>query len=162
VFEHVQAIGAHMQAIGAYVGLATGLFVLFDRFVAGRPIASISIRGQADNAFSFLRLCNIGRRDIAVLKVSVRPPIYGVARNDSARAVAAAEIGTSLTCLLKPGEEREFPLIAIDSAAQADAAASRMVVISLSWRKTSATWLWQMPVVLITSTAAIRRMNAAI
>jgi hypothetical protein len=87
-----------------------------------------------------------------------------VAKDHSAKAVIWSSLyGDDVNVLLSPGEERHLPIIELpkDLDAPIDTARRRVCFV-IYWRKTSSSWLRQVPIVIWTSTRDIERIaNAA-
>jgi hypothetical protein len=63
-------------AFGAFVGLLTGIFTLWDRLARGRPIACLAF-GQMDAVpVPLLRISNPGDYSIFILSASITPNVF--------------------------------------------------------------------------------------
>jgi hypothetical protein len=89
--------------------------------------------------------------------------MYGVAKDLSARALIWSSLyGDDVNVLLPPGKDQYLPIIELpkDLDAPIDTARRRVCFI-IYWRKTSSTWLPQLPAWVLTSTDHINRIAAA-
>jgi hypothetical protein len=67
-------------ALGAIVGLITGIYTLWERLFALRPDLWLSrTPGRSARGNMVLKVQNPGDHDIVVIGASVKPPIYAVA-----------------------------------------------------------------------------------
>jgi hypothetical protein len=152
-----------ITVVGAIVGLATGLFTVWDRWTRGRPLAWVTAEKFGANPLEYIRIKNPGPGDLFILGVRAYPPkIYGVSRDHSGRAIAdALSFNIDVNVLLGPGETRDLPIIDGRDPRISKDAPSRRVCFLIYWRKTSSSWLPQAPVPVITSTQDIQRIAAA-
>jgi hypothetical protein len=150
-----------LTEIGAAVGFLTGVYTLFDRFMRGRPLAYLMASGSATNAILFLRVKNVGRQDVVLRRLFSVPRLYQIAKNDSVKAIAEAEVYDTFAAVLQPGEQMDFPAFPSQAgrATAPDIRGSCAVVIS--WRKATCTWLPQIPICLFTSMRTIEQLKAA-
>jgi hypothetical protein len=102
----------------------------------------------------YIRISNPGPTDVLIQSVRVRPAIYGVAKDHSAKGRKAFFESVDLNLLLRSGKEHDLPIIERENV-------SRRVCFFIYWRKTSSSYLWQFPVVIMTSTHDIQRIAAA-
>jgi hypothetical protein len=112
----------------------------------------------------YICIKNPGHSDVFILGVRVlpkNPRIYGIAKDHSVRAISSSFYG-NVNVLLPPGKEEYLPII--ESPKNLDApidTAGRRVCFLIYWRKTSSTWLPQLPVWVLSSTDDINRIAAA-
>jgi hypothetical protein len=151
--------------VGSIVGLATGIFTVWDRWARGRPLAWVTAEKRfSGNPEEYICVKNPGHSDVFILGVRVHPKtpqIYGVAKDHSVRAISSSFHG-NVNVLLPPGKEQYLPIIELpkDLDAPIDTA-GRRVCFLIYWRKTSSTWLPQFPVIVMTSTDDIKQIAAA-
>src|SRR5262249_59301643 len=68
-----------ITVVGAIVGLATGLFTVWDRWARGRPLAWATAEKFGANPLEYIRIKNPGHGDLFIRGVRAYPPtIYGV------------------------------------------------------------------------------------
>jgi hypothetical protein len=92
----------------------------------------------------------------------VSPPIYGLARDHSAGAIAGTLVDDDVNVLLEPSKSHDLVLIDRRNHLELPKdAPSQRVYILIHWRKTSSNWLPQVPIVISTSTDDIQRIAAA-
>jgi hypothetical protein len=154
-----------IKLFGGIAGLLTAAFMVWDRFLRGRPLAEVTAEKRFSNPEEYIRIKNPGPGDVLIREVRVHqkaPPIYEIAKDHSARAIISSLYGTDVSVLLRPGEERLLPIIErprdIDRPIDMS---SRRVWFFIYWRKTSLTWLPQPPVFVMTSSDYIKRIAAA-
>jgi hypothetical protein len=145
-----------IKLIGAIVGLATGVFTVWDRWARGRPLAwlTATVRTAGTPPEMYIRISNPGPTDVLIQSVRVRPATYGVAKDHSAKGRKAFFEGVDLNLLLRLAKEHDLPIIERENV-------SRRVCFFIYWRKTSSSYLRQFPVVIMTSTHDIQRIAAA-
>lgn len=109
----------------------------------------------------YIRIKNPGYGDVFIRGVRVYPQnIYAVAKDHSQRAILGTLFNVDVNVLLRPGEDWDLPIIKLPRKLdEPKDTSSRRVCFLVSWRKTSSTWLPQVPV--ITSTHDIERIAAA-
>jgi hypothetical protein len=151
-----------IKLVGAIVGLATGAFTVWDRWVRGRPLVGLTatVRTSRMPSDPCIRIANPGPTDLFIQRVRALPRIYGVAKDHSMRAKMAALESADVNVLLRSGQEHDLPII--DLRNEEDKNVSRWVHFVVYWRKTSSTWLPQAAVVIGTSTRAIEQIGAAV
>jgi hypothetical protein len=154
-----------ITVFGAIVGLATGAFTVWDRWARGRPLAWVTATMRfAGNPEEYLCIKNSGHSDVFIMGVHVlpkNPQIYGVAKDHSVRAISSSFHG-NVNVLLPAGKEQYLPIIEVPKNLDAPIdTARRRVCFLIYWRKTSSTWLPQLPVWVVTSTDDIQRIAAA-
>jgi hypothetical protein len=83
-----------------------------------------------------------------------------VASDDSIRGVVTAAAGSGFMAILKPEEDREFPVIfKKGELAEKESTTLAPFVILVSWRRTRSTWLPQIPAVIFSSAKAMRMLE---
>jgi hypothetical protein len=129
-------------------------------FISGRPKAEFAIKKLGVNPYSYIRVKNPGPGTVLIKEVRVEPPIYVVAKNDSAEAIAGAVYDdVAASALLGPDEECHLPII--DRRNQLEKDAPQTVRFTIYWCKASSTRLWRPPVWIMTSTQHIKQMGDA-
>jgi hypothetical protein len=134
------------------------IFVVWDRLVRARPIVSLTVKDEPIKDSRFLTITNVGRYDIAIREVRVRPRIYGTTNGNSVKEIYHAAIGEKFRSLVAPGETAALQLIAINQGGRYHENKDHWVCISVHWRKTSSFWLPQFPVFKFTSTTTMREL----
>ena len=90
------------------------------------------------------------------------PRIYGLAKDHSAGAIAGTVVGEDVHVFLEPSQTHNLVLVDQRNQLEApDDAPSQRLCMFIRWRKTSSSWLPQVPVVVATSTHDIERIAAA-
>lgn len=104
-----------VQGVGALVGLATGLFVLWERvtkevpaaYFVGTPFAPL-LRQR----FLFLRVVNRSERPIFVATTNgSRPGEYKIAKDDSTRSIVISVVPGESTFVVDGNTTVDFPLL---------------------------------------------------
>jgi len=130
----------------------------------GRPRAEvIAKRIGVMGPYEYLHVQNPGPGSVLIRSVRAhRPGIYGIARDHSPGAITRAQVNIDLKVLLRSGETCDLPLIPLRDPAKVPADAPSLPVwFGIRWRKTSASRLPQIPVVVTTSTGDIKDIVAA-
>lgn len=150
-----------LQAIGAYVGLAVGIFTIYDRVFATKLIRSLvkDVRPQSELIEIWLR--NVGKVDAVVTGVTVRPKLYGAAFDNSIAGVVRASVGKKFWCVLRPEDEVRFPLVEMWERDERLADANRYFLIWISWRSANSLWLPHIPLFILAKTDDVRALAKA-
>jgi hypothetical protein len=147
-----------IKLVGGIAGLLTTAFVIWDRWVRGRPRAEVTVKTFAGTR-EYISIKNPGDSNLLILGVSVHPPIYGVGKDRSAGAAIVDAAKRDWNLLLRASETRDLPIF--DHRKQEDVSKNQRVRFLIHWRKTSSPRLPQVPVWHLTSTDYIRRIAAA-
>jgi hypothetical protein len=142
-----------LTTFGALVGLATGIFTVWDRWVRWRPIAYIIATTAGSN---YIRIKNLGPVDVVIRSIRSHPSMFKVAKDHEVDAIYRGVIDQMPPAVIGAQSERDF--LFFTHPTLPDDAPIRTVWFFVNWRKASATWLPQVPVFLITTTSAIRNM----
>jgi hypothetical protein len=150
--------------VGAIVGLVTGAFIIWYRWVRGRPLAQVAIKTLGANPCTYICIRNPGHDDVLVLGVRAYPPgIYGVAKNHSLAATLSAAFNLDVHVLLQRDADYDLPIFMFPKniGSQDRDLPSRTVCFLVFWCKPSSSWFKQVPILIMTSTRALDRMAAA-
>ena len=137
-----------LTEIGATVGFLTGVYILFDRFMKGWPIAYLVASGPVSNAILSLRIKNVGQQDLVLKRLLSFPRFYEIAKDDNPLGIIEAHL-KSFIAVLPPGQEIDFP-VPVFASTLGEASRGPCVFV-ISWRRATNTWLPQIPVCLFTS-----------
>ena len=146
-----------IKLIGSIAGLATAAFTIWDRLLRWRPLAFISVSGTAHNFLTHLNIKNVSPINILVKDIRCYPNYFRVATGTSVKQIARAISRVPVLTVLPPNEQTELQLFQSPNRG-ADAKPAR-VFIFVYWRKTSYTWLPQIPVLVLTSTSDLEKMG---
>jgi hypothetical protein len=146
-----------LKSVGSYLGILTTIVFFYDRMAKGRPIGSLTIRNKEDRRLVCIRLSNPSDYDVAILGASVSPKVYYLVENLEVRTIIEAQMGTGPYFMLKPKEEKELILAPNFKDNVALEVNPKSVTFRIYWRRGNATWLWQWPVHICTSTQTIRK-----
>lgn len=149
------------KTVGALAAIPTAIFVFFDRIVRGRPLVSLTVKDEPIKESRYLTITNTGKTDIAIRRITVRPPIYGTTKGNSLEEIYHAAIGARLRSLIGPGDTAAVQLIAIHQGQRYHEQSDHWVCIVVHWRKTSSFWFPQFPVITFTSTKTMRELIAS-
>lgn len=149
------------RLIGSAIGIAGGLFVLFDRLFRLRPIAFVVVKGNPHTAHRYIRVKNVGAVDIMITDITVRPSSFDVSTGHSVREIARAIVDQPAVFVLEPGQQQDFVFIANPKRPEVEDYVGR-IRFTIHWRKANCTWLWQLPVVVRTRTADLEKMEEAL
>jgi hypothetical protein len=151
-------IEAVIKIVGSIIEPAIGYLA------RGRPRAEVIAKHiGVMGPYEYLHVQNPGPGSVLIRSVRAHPPgIYGIARDHSAGAITRAQVNIDLKVLLRSGETCDLPLIPLRDPAKVPADAPSLPVwFVIRWRKTSASRLPQIPVVVTTSTGDIKDIVAA-
>lgn len=157
--EYLKIVGS----FSGYVGLATGIFIIYDRVMRGRPIPDLMPTRLG------VQLClrNVTRETLVVDSfVMSRDGLIAVAQaNDIQSPVKALAHGwygdadKRVFAILRPEEMRQFPLHllpGLDKASDSD-----KLVITCAWRNTTRPWPFPRHVKITTTVRDIRAFDKA-
>jgi hypothetical protein len=147
--------------IGAFVGFLTGLFVLFDRLLSGRPQVSLVKSADVSHRARDLECLNSSKQPILVTRVRCTTRLVRIWRDQTDRARTEAVMGEPFSVFLGSGQSAAFPIVVSDGTLLDEGAARVPFLIIVSWRKTSSMWLPQFPVVRLSSVHALRKIDNA-
>jgi hypothetical protein len=145
---------ATFTIVGSVVAFATAAFTLWDRLARGRPIAFFGTEGPTSDPRSYIQVKNASEIDIMILGFRCRPTRFMVAKGSSVREIAGALIGTPGTAVLEPKDQWHFQLIKGPHGPEP----TGRIWVRMSWRKSTCTWLPQMPVWLSTTKRDLDRI----
>lgn len=151
-----------IKLVGSFAGLVSAAFLFWDRWVRGRPLAWVTAKKLGAASYEYIRVVNPGPGGVFIRRIDVSPPIYGIAKDHSAGAIAGTLGDEDVHVFLEPGKTHD--LVLIDRRNQLEVpndAPPQRVYIFIRWRKTSSSWLRQFPVRVVTSTDVIRDIAAA-
>ena len=143
--------------VGSLIGIATGIFVLFDRVLQSRPLAFIVLKGNRHNPLQYVRVKNVGAIDVIVFDIEASPRSFEISKDHSVRGIADAILNQPSFAILEPGGELDFPFFRNPKREGEKEYAGR-IRFSVYWRKSSSTWLRQIPINVLTSTNDLERM----
>jgi hypothetical protein len=132
-----------IKTAGSLSGLASGVFLIWDRFMRDRPHASFHVErflGRGEPQLH-LRVKNGPQTAIWIRSFTATPPSFGIAESDSVEGTVEAVAGTPFAIILAPEEARLFPVIALNNL-RADGTDAKPVAredkrvcrIKVSWR----------------------------
>jgi hypothetical protein len=87
-----------IKFVGALVGLATGIFILIDRLLLGRPVVTITPSKHTRD----LRFQNSSKHPIVLLSIHSWPRWVWIARDDTPEGIAAAAVHQIFSIVLQP------------------------------------------------------------
>ena len=143
--------------VGSLIGIATGIFVLFDRILRSRPIAFISVKGNQHNPLNYVRVKNVGAIDVIVFDIQAKPRSFEISTDHSVRGIAGAILNRPSFAVLTPGAEQDFPFFRSPKR-EGDKDYTGRIRFSVYWRKCSSTWLPQVPIYVFTSTSDLEQI----
>jgi hypothetical protein len=142
---------------GAFVGLLTGAFTLWDRYARGRPIAFLAF--AQDNVL--LRISNPGDYSIFILSVKVTPKIFFLRRGPDVRTIIEDQLSGITYWPIDPKGNAEFVIADRFEGGRKLSLTDQPVLFSVSWRRGSTTWLPQFPVTVRTRTSTVNKILEA-
>jgi hypothetical protein len=141
--------------IGGIVGLISAGIVWMDRYYKGRPVVSLTTQNDSGQTLICIRITNTTPYDIAVVGSNVRPAIYYLTEDRDTQSLIEGQRGKVPQFMLKPTDSKLLILMPyIKNGAPLEIGAKR-VDFWIQWRRGNATWLWQPPLAVCTSTDAI-------
>jgi hypothetical protein len=174
-----------IKLFGGLAGLVSAAFLVADRWAQGRPLAWVTAKKYGASRYQYIRIQNPGPADLFIRKVRTYPPIYSIAKDHELDAIAKATVDVDVHVLLAAGETHDLVLVPRDPETsdvprdpetpdvprdpetsdvprnRETLAHHRRVSFYIHWRKTSSSWLWQIPVTVRSSTRDIEQIAAA-
>jgi hypothetical protein len=149
---------AILTTFGAFVGLLTGAFTLWDRYARGRPIAYLAL-GTDD---VLLRISNPGDYSIFILSAKLMPNVYFLSRGQDIGTIIEDQLSGITYWLIEPKGVAEFAIADRFEGGKKLSLSDKPVRFSVSWRRGSTTWLPQVPVTVRTKTSTVNKIRDAI
>jgi len=146
-----------IKTIGALVALPTGVFVLVDHFLRGRPLVDLRPVGNDDPRLE-LEIANTSNRSIVIRSITCRPDALRASYGDDVGAIIDAAAGTPVKAvLLGPLKNEVFFLIT--ERKWDDLPATAGVSITVRWSFTSSRWLPQIPIWLRSTVGKLNELR---
>jgi hypothetical protein len=150
--------------IGGAAGLISACLVWADRYYKGRPVVSLTTAIEDGRVKIRIRIKNVTPYDIAVFGNKVtrgwlfrKTNVYFLTDGISTRALLAAQQGKPPQFMLKPDEEKELTICPrIENNVPLEVTQPGRVDFAIQWRRGNSTWLPRVPLLVCTSTEAIR------
>ena len=97
-----------LTTFGSLVGLATGVFTVWDRWLRWRPIAYTV--AKTNQGGPYIRIKNVGPMDIVVQRIESRPSTFKIAKGKgvSVKEVADAMVDKLEPTAIAPQETHDF------------------------------------------------------
>lgn len=132
----MDAVWDFVRGLGAIVGLATGLFVVWDRFFRFAPSAIVIVRPLIPGGIpkaAYLRVTNRADRPILVSwQNGRRNGEFGIAADHSSRAIIVSILEGCRTIAIDPSEATELVLFDPPDIDEIDP--ENTIECELSWR----------------------------
>jgi hypothetical protein len=134
--------------LGAALGFVSTAFLVFDRLLRYRPVATITAERDMGDATPALRIKNTAPFDILIERFRVSPKgSCTVSASHERRAMMDVLTGSDVPIILGPNEERHLVIVTDRSKCPNDQA----IEFSIPWRRGKESWLWQWPATVRTS-----------
>lgn len=148
-----------IKLVGGALGIASAVFVVYDRLVRGRPIFAIhATAGSPGDNYLHLRIKNVRDEDIVIENWKITPSIVGLATDPSVRAIAAAQIKDTPRAIVPPTGSLTLLLIILGAATDRD---NDKIEISAEWISTQRPWPFRRRVKIKTTVAKLKEWKAA-
>jgi hypothetical protein len=147
-----------LKTIGSLVGLATGAFVLVDRFLRHRPIAYF--RPPKDDSDEMrLVVHNTASEAIVIDAIRCRPPTMVVSFSDDWRDLLDPDLENGCISIIAPHSEKSFPWVERPNWEKQKP--EDRAQITIRWAFTSSRWLPLVPVRLRTTVGRLNQLRSA-
>jgi hypothetical protein len=152
-----------LTQIGSIAGLASAIFLVWDRFMAGQPIVWLTRKPHLAPPIRFLRCMNVSKWDILIRKIKVFPNVVFVAPDDTAETVTDAhDLNLPFQALIPAGETIDFTLGERAEAGRfARWIGKSSFLIIVSWRSTRSPCLPKAAVFHPSSLRTLRAIDQA-
>jgi hypothetical protein len=144
-----------IKTVGSLVGLLTGMFVVFDRFVRNQPI--VDVRPVHNAPQLELVITNVSNRSIVIRGIECQPDALAAAYGDNIDATVRAAAGLPARALMAPQEKKVF--IVITRPTWDGLPTDMPVSIVVRWSFTGSTWLPQIPIRWRSSVEAVNELR---
>lgn len=123
-----------VQGLGALVGLATGIFVLWERLTKHSPLSYfVSEPFHGGQRYLFARVSNRSDRPIFVaVQNGMENGQMRISLNDSTRAIVTSLLSGTSTFLINGNEVRDFPLLKAPDFGEMDL--DNVCTVEIQWR----------------------------
>ena len=151
-----------IKFIGSCLGIATALFIVFDRLYRDRPIFSLRVVSRQRGAENKLRIKNTTDEDLVIDGISFDPKYFTLAVDDGIRSSIVSSIrrrGEFDPIVVGPRGERLLRLIFTENHQQG---ASDSVAVVATWNNTRRPWPWKRHVRIRTSLTSINLLKSAL
>jgi hypothetical protein len=145
------------KTLGSFLGLISFPFLIYDRIMKWRPIASLTIKMEGSHKVACIRISNITPHDFAIIGASVTPKVYFLTEDFEIKTLIKGAAGKPLNLMLKAGETVELGIAPIIENGVPLETNPQNVRFSVFWRRGNATVIPQFPAVVWTSTETIRQ-----
>jgi hypothetical protein len=146
--------------VGSLVAFATAAFTLWDRLARARPIAFFGIEGSPSNPLTYIQVKNTSVIDILIIGFRCRPTIFKVSKGSGIKEIANAITDTLGVTIVVPHDAWRFQFLKGPYGSDLKSPVGR-IHVWMSWRKSTCTWLPQVPVWLSTTQRDLDRMTGA-
>jgi hypothetical protein len=131
---------------------------LFDRLWRERPL--ISLVKDLDGNLA-LRVRNLGRYDIVLGQVAIKPRVYAIAQTREVRALVEAASGFAFDRWVPAGKETLLHIVPLAKDGRRADEQPCTVIFLIFWRRTRSMWFKQFPLWLRVKTEDFRSLAQA-
>lgn len=151
-----------IATIGSYIGLLSGIFLLFDRLFRHRPHAAFVIEDEsATNPTCVLRIENVTDRDFVITGMVIWPKIYQLMRDKTVQAAVDAAMSRPIEMIVGARSYKDIALLLKLFNKQDPEEKNRSFLVAIFWRSCGSPWLPQIPLIKIANTHFVRRLKKA-
>lgn len=144
--------------VGGFIGAIGGALSLRDRYMKGRPIASLSTGVSGAQKVLTIRIKNTTDYDVLIAGAGEASGTYFLAEDSQAGNIIRGQLkeGMFRPFLLKPGEGNELILIPKLDGVRMEVVGNRNVRVMIYWRRGNSTGVPRFPMVVTANTQTIR------
>jgi hypothetical protein len=143
---------------GAFVGLLTGIFTVWDRYARGRPIGYLVFRNEREELSPRLFVSNPGDYSVFIMSIKTIPEVFFLTRGLDMPFLIEDQLNGITYWPIEPKGSAEFLIAERFKNGLPLGLSDQRVCFSVDWRRGNTTWLWQLPVRVRTRTSTIRKI----
>jgi hypothetical protein len=158
--ELASGFGDVIRTLGTIGGLASPIFLLFDRFVRNRPVLAVQRGRFYDHPTSHFDLRIFNGADQAILITGIETSEHwSIAKDDSIDGIIGAVRRHSFSLILESHENRTFPILIASSTF--DDPASVPLSLKVYWRDLRRPGWWTVPAPYSTTSHFLHELRQA-
>jgi hypothetical protein len=150
--------------VGAFVGLLTGIFTLWDRLSRGRPLAWLDFALRDTHSPDFfelspkLNIANLNEFSVFIISVDIRPNVYFLPADFEIKTLIKSQLEHPGYICIPPKGAISLLISSRIKAGMPLDHENKQVRFKIHWRRGDAPGMPRLPIFLSTKTAFISKM----
>jgi hypothetical protein len=146
--------------VGGFIGAIGGALSLRDRYLKGRPIASLSTGTSGTQKLLTIRIKNTTDYDALITGANEASGTYFLTEDWRVGNILRSQLkeGMFQPFMLKPGEGKELVLMPKLDGVRMEVLGNRNVRVMIYWRRGNSTGVPRLPMAVTANTQTIRRI----